>query len=144
MPKPPFTRRAWPGRWARTGANVAASLTTALTGTNNDLVFTAVATGPDGNNIRVRYVAPGTASQALSVVVSGSDVTVNLATNGSSVVTSTATLVRNAVNASVPAQALLTAANAAGNDGTGVVTALAYTNLSGGTKRRTATGKGWT
>ena len=108
-----------------------ASLTTALSGTNNDLTYTAVKYGPAGNNIRVRYVVAG-ASTPLSVAVSGNDITVNVATNGSSAATSTAAQVRDAVNANVDAGRLVRAENATGNDGTGVVAALAYTALSGG------------
>lgn len=110
----------------------AATLTTALTGANNDLVFTAVTKGPRGNDITVRYVDPGAASAALSVSVSGSAITVNLATNAGSAITSTAAQVKAAIDAKAEAAALVTVANAAANDGSGVVTALAATNLAGG------------
>jgi hypothetical protein len=113
------------GHWSQ------ASLTTALAGTQNDLTFTAVKFGESGNDIRVRYVVSG-ASTPLSVAVSGNDITVNVATNGSSAATSTAAQILAAVNASTDAARLVSAANATGNDGTGVVTALAYTNLTGG------------
>ena len=109
-----------------------ASLTTALTGTNNDLAFAAVPTGQLGNAIRIRYVAPGTNNAALGVMVTGRDITVNLATNGSAGITSTAAQVKTAIEASAAASALVTVANAAGNNGSGVVTALSYTALSGG------------
>ncbi len=108
-----------------------ASLTTALTGTNNDLTYTSRARSSSGNSVRVTYVVAGV-STALSVAVAGNDITVNVATNASSVATSTAAQVKTAVDASVVAAALVTTANAAGNDGTGVVTALAFTNLTGG------------
>lgn len=117
------------------GSPSTASLTTALAGTNNDLTFTAKAGAPSyaaGNSVRVRYVVAG-ASTPLTVSVSGSDITVNVATNGASAATSTGSQVRDAVNGSAPAAALVTAANATGNDGTGVVTALAFTSLTGGT-----------
>lgn len=115
-----------------TGSSVAASLTTALTGLNNDLTYTADTAGAAGNDITVAYVNPGTASAALAVTVTGSAISVSLATDASSVITSTAALVRDAVNAHATASTLVTAANATGNDGTGVVTALAATNLTGG------------
>ena len=57
-----------------------AALTTALSGSNNDLVYTAVQSGLGGNDITVRYVNPGTASAALSASVSAKAITVNLAT----------------------------------------------------------------
>ena len=112
---------------------VAATLTTALTGSDNDLKFTAVTAGPDGNSITITYVDPGAPSAALSVSVVGTAITVNLATNGSSVITSTASLVLAAVAASTPASALVSVAIAPANTGAGVVTALASTPLAGGT-----------
>lgn len=127
------TRRviaSFPGQ-AAGSYDTAATLTTSLTGTNNDLKYTAAAATSGGNDTRVRYVVSGN-NTALSVSVSGSDITVNVATDGSGNPTSTAAQVRTAVNASGPASALVSAADAPGNDGTGVVTALAYTNLTGG------------
>lgn len=123
-----------PGRWGAFGTTVSATLTTSLTGTNNDLKFTSKASGAafaTGNDASVRYVVSGN-NTPLSVSVSGTDITVNVATNGSGVATSTGTQVRDAVNGSAPASALVLAEHAAGNDGSGVVTALTKTNLSGG------------
>lgn len=111
---------------------VKATLTTAMSGTNNDITFTAKpGKGATGNSIRVRVVVSG-ASTPLSVSVSSLDITINSATNGSSVATTTAAQAIAAVLASAPAAALVDAALAAGNDGTGVVAAFAYTNLAGG------------
>jgi hypothetical protein len=114
------------------GHPLPASLTTALTGTNNDLKFTAVTPGAAGNSITVTYVDPPTNNATLSVDVDGTDITVNLATNGSSAVTSTAAQVAAAIAASVEASRLVSVENAPSNDGSGVVTALAETALSGG------------
>lgn len=119
-------------------APVAAALTTALAGANNDLKFTADTGGAGGNSVRVRYVVAGNGT-VLSVAVAGNDITVNVATNGGGAATSTAAQVRDAVNAHGAAGALVTAANATGNDGSGVVAALAYTNLSGGVDAVTVT-----
>lgn len=119
-------------------AGTKASLTTALTGANNDLTFTAVQPGADGNQITIAYVNAG-ASKPLSVdfqrAANGPAraVVVQLATDGSSVITSTAAQVRDAVNAHARAQNHVQAANAAANDGTGLVTALTATPLAGGT-----------
>jgi hypothetical protein len=112
---------------------VAASLTTALTGTNNDLVFTSKFQGAQGNTTRVRYVVAGN-NTPLSISVTAQDITVNVATDAGGLATSTASQVLVAVNADASAKKLVTASLAAGNDGTGVVTALAYTNLTGGTE----------
>lgn len=117
------------------GFKTNARLTTALTGTNNDSTFTATRPGAAGNDIRIRYVVSGV-STPLSVAVSGNDITVNVATSGASAATSTAAQVNAAVNAHATASSMVSAANATGNDGTGVVTALAFTNLTGGTNHR--------
>lgn len=109
-------------------ASVTATLTTALTGANNDLVFTAVPVGAAGNAISVQYLNPGLPSIGLSVAVAAGAIVVTLATNGSSVITTTAAQIA----ALAGLGSLVTIANAGGNDGTGVVTAMAATNLSGG------------
>jgi len=114
-----------------------ASFTTALTGANNDLVFTAAATGVAGNSTRISYVVAG-ASTPLTVTVSGSDITVNVATDAVSAATSTAAQVSAAVAA---ATALVSSANAPGNTGAGVVAALAYTSLAGGSAWVIGSGK---
>jgi len=69
----------------------AATLSTNLTGANNDLTFTAVTKGTDGNDITVTYVNPATPSAALSVDVTGTDITVNLATSAGTAQVETAT-----------------------------------------------------
>lgn len=117
------------------GRMVLATLTTALTGSNNDLKLTAKSPnyqGAAGNAISLTIVDPPGNNAALSVSVSGTDITVNGATDGSSALTSTAALVKAAIEASAAAAALVTVTYPAGNDGSGVVTALAKTNLSGG------------
>jgi len=116
---------------------VQASLTTALTGDNNDLVFTAVPLGRLGNDVRIRYVDPAANSSSLSIAVSGRDITINLATNSGGAITTTGNSIRSAFNPvdnpqNAAAQALLTVANAAGNTGTGAVTAMGWTALTGG------------
>lgn len=123
--------RTIPGNWGTGGANSYAALTTALSGSNNDLTYAAKSRGSASNSVRVRYVVAGN-STALSVSVSSNDITVNVATDSGGAATSTAAQVRDAVNASAPASALVTASNATGNDGTGVVAALSFTALSGG------------
>lgn len=118
-------------------AGTKASLTTALTGTNNDLVFTAVQPGADGNQISVQYVnAGGTTPLSVDFQRTANGpvrkVIVTLATT-TGTITSTAAQVAAAVNGHPRAQNHVQVANAAANDGTGVVTALAQTNLTGGT-----------
>lgn len=108
-----------------------ASLTTALTGTNNDLVFTAKTGGPAGNSIRVEYIVAGN-NTPLTIVVRGYDITVNVATSGAGAATSTSALVKAALEANADATRLVSVAHAASNDGTGIVTALSFTALAGG------------
>lgn len=118
-----------------------AAVATALAGTNNDLRFTAVRPGTEGNAARIRYVVSGN-NTPLSVTRSGNDVTVNVATDGAGVATSTAAQVRDAVNASDEAKHLLKAENETGNNGTGVVAALGFTSLTGGANPVSGTGSG--
>lgn len=108
-----------------------ASLTSPSQVAQGSLVFTANAQGSNGNNIRVRYVVSGV-STPLSIAVSGNDITVNVQTNGASAAISTATQILAALNADAAASALILTSLAAGNDGTGVAVAFAYTNLTGG------------
>lgn len=116
-----------------------ATLTTSL-GSNRDLVYTSTPIGFVGNSTTVTYVVSGL-NTPLSVTTSGTQLIVNLATDASGVATSTANAVLAAVNAAgTPVQALVQTtgypspvALAPGSDGTGVLTAMAATNLSGGT-----------
>lgn len=110
--------------------NVHEHYTTALAGANNDLTFIARTPGT-APTITVTYVDPSANNAALSVSVSGSDITVNLATNGSGTITSTASQVKAAIEASAAATALVVVELAASNTGAGVVTALAQQTLAG-------------
>jgi len=109
-----------------------AALTTSLTGTNNDLAFVAQNAGESGNDIRIRYIDPGAANQSLAVSVDENDITVSLATDGTGAITTTATQVMNAVNADPSASSLITSSLAGINNGSGVVTAMDFTNLTTG------------
>ena len=99
---------------------------------NTGVDFTAVASGTAGNQIRLRYVDPADVSQVLSIAVNGNDITVNLATDIDGNITSTAAEVLAAVNGDAGASALVTASLPEGEDGSGVVGTVGYTNLSGG------------
>ena len=68
-------------------------------------------TGQDGGNlITAEFKNPGWANQALSVRVTGKDIVVNLATNATGALTSTAAQVVAAINANPAASGLVTAA----------------------------------
>lgn len=114
-----------------TGYGTQATLITALSGANNDLLFTARNPGTGGNAITVAYVVSGN-NTALSVAVVSNAITVTVATGGGGAATSTAAQVKAAIEASAPATALVGIAYPASNDGTGIVTALGATNLTGG------------
>jgi hypothetical protein len=118
-------------------ASAQAELDVNPTGDDNGLTFTAVAFGASGNAIAVAYVDPETEDAGLAVVVSGDDIVVSLATDENGAITSTAADVLAAVEASTAASALVTVAIDAGDtgdgdDGSGVVTAVAADNLADG------------
>ena len=107
-----------------------AQLTTALTGANNDLLFYARKPGTGGNAVTGAIVVAG-ASTALSVSVVGNAITINSATTSGSVASSTARDIETAVRANAAANTLVHVQRKYGDDGTGVVTALTATALSG-------------
>lgn len=72
-----------------------------------DLTFTARAGGTGGNSITITFVDPAGNNAALSIGVVGTDITVNLATDGASAPTSTAAQVAVALKASAAAMALV-------------------------------------
>lgn len=115
------------------GTNLAAATKTVNpTGNNNNIVYTAVDEGADGNNITIAYIVSGN-DTPLSISVIGTDIVVNVATDNDGDPTSTAAQVLAAIEADEDASALVTVAHAASNDGTGVVAAVAAANLTGGT-----------
>lgn len=110
-----------------------ATLTTNLTGTNNDLIFTSKVKSESANNISIEYFDFRAANRTLTInVLGGKKISIILATNSSGVVTTTAAQLKAAIEAHPSASGLVTVAYAAGNDGSGVVTAMDETNLSGG------------
>jgi len=109
---------------------VAASRVIGFAAANSGITYTAVNAGTDGNGIRVRYVDPATASAILAVTVAGSDITVSLATDVDSAITSTAAEVATAISENADASALVSAAEE--GTGVGVVSAAGYQNLTDG------------
>lgn len=105
-----------------------AFLTTALTGANNDLRFIARTPGTGGLAITVAIAVAGN-NTALSIAVTGTDIVINSATDGSGTATSTASQVLAALLASPDALALVIPSLAPSNTGVGAVVALAATNL---------------
>ena len=99
---------------------------------NSTVVWTAVADGTPGNVITVTYVDPSAPNQALSVARSGPDITVNLATDVASLITTTADQIITAIQADTAISEIVTVALPTGGTGTGVAGAVAQTTLSGG------------
>lgn len=112
-------------------APAAAALTTALSGADNDLTFTARAGGQWGNDIQIAYVDPGGVAASPSVVVAGFLITVNLG-RAASAINTTAQRVITLIRSSADARALVDVELAVGSDGSGLVTAMAATPLTGG------------
>ncbi len=92
-----------------------------------DLTYTAVEVGEDGDDITITYVADGTAG-AETVDVTGTDIVVHM--DDTPVTGSTANDILAAVEASVPASALVSVAVT--GTGTNVQAAAAETPLAGG------------
>jgi hypothetical protein len=130
-----------------------ATLTTALTGTNNDLVFTAVndenglGDGYAGNSISVAYTVPtdDNAAHALALSVTRTEnagqadsylITCQLEVDvdGSTILTTSDEL-KTALAADAAVSALVSAADSGADDGTGVLTVMAASALSGGSGR---------
>lgn len=124
-----------------TGA-VAASATLDPAGNNNNIVITAKTAGTDGNSIKVQLKDPAGNDKALAVLLEGDTIVVSLATGAAGAITSTATEIIAAINKDLDAKQLIIAANATGNDGTGVMTAIAATPLTGGVAAAGAAAEG--
>lgn len=95
-----------------------------------DLTFTADIAGVGGNSISLTYIKPAAASQALSVSVSGNDITVSLATDVGALAISTANDIKTALDGNAAAAALIN--TAVSGVGTTVQAAQAQTFLTGG------------
>lgn len=96
--------------------------------TNQGVTYTARLYGVAGNSISIRLIDPAAINAALVISVAGSAISASLATDGSGVITTTATLLIAALNLDASASALIVASGA----GASPLTALALTNLSGG------------
>jgi hypothetical protein len=119
-----------PGTEIKLGAVYANVLIAPVGATNNALIFTAVQSGSQGNNITIRYADPNASNSPISVSVSDYAITVNLATDYTGRVVSTADEVKNAINMDPAASALVTAASSGA--GYGYVRSITPTNLRGG------------
>lgn len=114
-----------------------ATLAVNPTGDDNGLTFTARSYGAEGNEITIEYVDPSANDAALAVSVFRQAIIVSLATGVAGAIESTAADVLAAVEAHGLANALVTVAidasdSGSGDDGSGVVTAMAAAPLADG------------
>lgn len=105
-------------------------------GDDNALTASARAYGAEGNSISIAYVDPGGTTAALSVSVFRQVITVSLA-RAANAITTTAAQLKAAIEAHGEANQLITLEidatdTGAGDDGSGIVTALAAAPLTGG------------
>ena len=83
-----------------------------------------------GNDITAEFRNPGAPNSPLSVLVTGKDILVNLGTDATGAVSSTAAQVVAAINSSAAASELVVALTYRGNAGAGIVQPRAKVNLS--------------
>jgi hypothetical protein len=110
-------------------------------GANKDLTFYHAPGGTAGNSYTITLVDPGAAG-SLSVVVAGTDITVNLASTAAPALTSTANDVMGAINANgYCADIGFRARLATGSTGVGIMTDQAKASLAGGLNAQDHTAK---
>jgi hypothetical protein len=115
-----------------------ATLSTSLTGLNNDLTYRARQGGVDSNSISLAYVDPSVETPTESVSVVGQAIMVTL--RRVSGLLSTAAQVKAAIEANQAANDLVCVMLKSPDDGTGPVTAMPTTNLAGGSDQGRASG----
>jgi len=113
-------------------SGTAASLTIDPAGADNALLWTAAARAFKGNQISVEYADPGASDSAMALTVEGREIIVSLATDGAGAITTVADDIAAAVLLDGDVSTLVTVADVAPDDGTGVVTAMARAYLTGG------------
>jgi Zinc carboxypeptidase/Chitobiase/beta-hexosaminidase C-terminal domain len=95
------------------------------------VVLTSRAWGHEGgNDITAEFLNPGVPNSPLSVQVTGKDIVVNLATDATGALASTAAQVVSAINGSPAASMLVVALTYRGNAGAGIVQPRVKVNLS--------------
>ncbi|CSE00059.1 major tail sheath protein [Vibrio cholerae] len=111
-------------------AATSAALTIGTAILNDGLKLTAVKTGTEGNAISVEVLAPTAASSELVVTVTNNKISIQLASDESGALTTTATELASALMGYPAAKALVTAV--ALGDGSGDVAPVSRSYLSGG------------
>lgn len=117
--------KTWSGTANTVMVKTCASLTTDLTGDNNDITYTHIDGGTAGNAISITYNAPSGSS--IVIAVSGSDITITPGT------TTTANQLVESFNKNGQCQDLKVRADLkAGETGAGTLTDMTKANLAGG------------
>ncbi|EGR0493383.1 phage tail protein [Vibrio cholerae] len=111
-------------------AATSAALTIGTAILNDGLKLTAVKTGTEGNAISVEVLAPTAASAELAVTVTNNKISIQLTSDESGTLTTTATELASALMADPAAKSLVTAV--ALGDGSGDVAPVSRAYLSGG------------
>lgn len=114
------------------GTPAIASHTTGTVEDNNGLTWTAKAPGLSGNDVSITLTQPVTNNAVLTVSVVNKDVRVSLATSAEGAITSTSAQVLAAIQAHVGANRTISVAHTGASTGSGIVTAVTKTNLTGG------------
>lgn len=118
-------QKEWSGQAETCMVMTCAELTTAMTGDNNDIVFTHTAGGTAGNAIKITIAEPS--GSTIVIVVSGAEITITPGT------ASTAKQVVEAFNKNGQVQDLNVRADLkSGETGAGTLVAMEQTSLAGG------------
>ena len=119
------------GRYQRTVGSYAQLITDAAVA-DASIVWTARVPGTGGNAISLALVDPNGDNQPLAVTVNAGAISVNLSTGPAGALTTTAAQLIQAIKDNPAANALVYGELARGHNGTGMVTAIVATNLTGG------------
>lgn len=123
-------------------AGTAATVTTSMTGTNNDVTLTAKYGGTWGHNISLKLTDPSGNDKTLAITKTFTAnailFDVSLATGSGGAITTTATQLVAALNADPLFAELVTAIVKVGDTGASAVTALSATPLASGADTGTA------
>ncbi|MBW2623591.1 MAG: flagellar hook-associated protein FlgL [Deltaproteobacteria bacterium] len=122
-----------PQNLSRAGSGFSyATATTDMLAPHTDLKYEARVPGSAGNSISISYVDPGAASQPLTIGVVGNAITVNLATDATGAISSTAGDIMAAIKDDTAASSLVNVFLAEGNSGLDALTQTGTWNLSDG------------
>lgn len=121
-------QKRWGLNRGQTEFSVGTAVASYATLTDQTLVYTAKTAGTAGNNITIELIDPPGNNVALSISVVGTAISVTLATNGASAITTTRAQLVAALQADAAVMALIGVTGA----GATAITAIAATNLATG------------